>query len=163
MGLKNKDGVDMKEVWKDGVFTYLGTMTAGFPNMFMVFTPQGEYRVLLILLRTLTDLILAPTALTNGPTILECQVDFAIDAIKKLEAEGAKSLEPLHSAEVEWKERIGKENDSTLLKYTESWWTGGNIPGKKSEPLSYIGGVDKYEEDWRSAMAEWKGFQVVKA
>lgn len=43
MGLKNKDGVDIKEVWKDGVWTYLGMMTSGFPNMFMVFSPQGEF------------------------------------------------------------------------------------------------------------------------
>lgn len=33
MGLKNKDGVDLRELWKDGVFTYLGLTISGFPNM----------------------------------------------------------------------------------------------------------------------------------
>jgi cation diffusion facilitator CzcD-associated flavoprotein CzcO len=35
MGLKNKDGQDLREVWKDGIFTYLGLTMAGFPNCFM--------------------------------------------------------------------------------------------------------------------------------
>lgn len=32
MGLKNKDGVDIKEIWKDGLSTYLGLSIHGFPN-----------------------------------------------------------------------------------------------------------------------------------
>jgi cation diffusion facilitator CzcD-associated flavoprotein CzcO len=43
MGLKNKDGVDMKEVWNDGVLTYLGMTVHGFPNTFMVYSPQGIF------------------------------------------------------------------------------------------------------------------------
>lgn len=41
MGLKNKDGVDMKDLWKDGVWTYLGMLFNGFPNTFMVYSPHG--------------------------------------------------------------------------------------------------------------------------
>lgn len=52
MGLKNKDDVDMRDVWKDGVRTYMGIMMNGFPNAFIVYSPQ------------------APTALANGPTII---------------------------------------------------------------------------------------------
>lgn len=35
MGLKSKDGQDLRELWKDGVSTYLGLTIAGFPNLFM--------------------------------------------------------------------------------------------------------------------------------
>lgn len=35
MGLKNKDGVDLRELWKDGVFTHVAMAISGFPNMFM--------------------------------------------------------------------------------------------------------------------------------
>lgn len=52
MGLTSKDGKDIKEVWKDGVRTYLGMMFHGYPNTFMVYSPQ------------------APTALSNGPSII---------------------------------------------------------------------------------------------
>ncbi|EXJ87480.1 hypothetical protein A1O3_04440 [Capronia epimyces CBS 606.96] len=144
MGLKNKDGVDIKDVWKDGIWTYLGMMCSGFPNMFMTYSPQ------------------APTALSNGPTILECQVDFVVDSIAKLERENIKSIEPLHSAEVEWKQLITTMNDRTLFPFTSSWWTGGNIPGKKAEPMTYIGGIDNYEKQCRATMENWKGFAVVK-
>jgi cation diffusion facilitator CzcD-associated flavoprotein CzcO len=43
MGLKNKDGVDIKDVWQDGIRTYLGMTFNGFPNCFMVYTPHGPY------------------------------------------------------------------------------------------------------------------------
>lgn len=41
MGLRDTNGLDMKERWKDGVRTHLGMTCAGFPNMFMVYSPQG--------------------------------------------------------------------------------------------------------------------------
>lgn len=85
MGLKNKEGVDIKDVWASGVRTYLGMCMAGFPNAFMVYTPQ------------------APTALSNGPTIIECQTDWICDTIKALNAQGVKVLEARPDAEEEWK------------------------------------------------------------
>lgn len=42
MGLRGKDGIDMKERWKDGVWSYLGILAGGCPNMFMIYGPQGE-------------------------------------------------------------------------------------------------------------------------
>ena len=44
MGLKNKDGVDLKDYWSDGVKTYLGMMFNGFPNAFTCYTPHGKQR-----------------------------------------------------------------------------------------------------------------------
>ena len=48
----------------------------------------------------------------------------------------------------------------TLFPLTSSWWTGGNIPGKKAEPLTYIGGIDNYEKQCRATMDGWQGFEV---
>lgn len=42
MGLKNRDGKDIAEVWKDGIRTYLGMTFHGFPNAFMVYSPHGK-------------------------------------------------------------------------------------------------------------------------
>lgn len=120
MGLKNKEGVDIKELWGQGVRTYLGITMAGFPNLFMSYTPQ------------------APTALSNGPTIIEAQVEMAVDMIKKLEDEGAKSIEPTKEAEVEWKNTCDSMLPYTLFAHTDSWWNGSNIPGKKAENMTYI-------------------------
>lgn len=41
MGLRGKDGVDMKKRWQDGVWSYLGILAGGCPNMFMIYGPQG--------------------------------------------------------------------------------------------------------------------------
>jgi len=35
-----KDGVSLREHWKDGAYAYLGVTTAGFPNMFMLYGPN---------------------------------------------------------------------------------------------------------------------------
>lgn len=44
MGLKNKDGVDIKDVWRNGgIKSYLGMTFGGFPNCFMIYSPHGEY------------------------------------------------------------------------------------------------------------------------
>ena len=145
MGLKSKDGVPMEDSWRSGVHTYLGMLCHGFPNAFMVYSPQ------------------APTALSNGPTILECQVDFVVSVIAKLEKEHAKSIEPTESAEEEWREMIQATNKHTLFPLTSSWWTGGNIPGKKAESLTYILGIENYETQCRETLDGWKGFEVVKA
>ncbi|KAK6384742.1 hypothetical protein LTS17_002305 [Exophiala oligosperma] len=41
MGLKTKDGLDIQDVWKDGVRTYLGIFVKGLPNAFLLYSPQG--------------------------------------------------------------------------------------------------------------------------
>lgn len=41
-GLRGKDGVDMKQRWKDGVWTHLGRLVDGCPNMSMTYGPQGK-------------------------------------------------------------------------------------------------------------------------
>jgi len=42
MGLKSKDDVDIKDLWKDGVSTYLGIFVHGLPNAFVLYSPQGK-------------------------------------------------------------------------------------------------------------------------
>ncbi|KIX06716.1 uncharacterized protein Z518_04692 [Rhinocladiella mackenziei CBS 650.93] len=146
MGLKSRDGEDIKDLWsKTGISTYLGIMIRGFPNCFMVYSPQ------------------APTALSNGPTILECQVDWVVDAIEKLEKEGVKSIEPKQEAQDAWGEMITSMSQQTLFPLTNSWWTGGNIPGKKVQMLTYTRGIGEYEPQCRETLDSWKGFEVASA
>jgi hypothetical protein len=118
---------------------------SGFPNAFMVYTPQ------------------APTALSNGPTILEAQTTFICDTIKAINAIGAKSIEANPEAEDEWKAGMNAMSKRTLYPYTNSWWNGSNIPGKKAENMTYIGGINNYEAQCRATMEGWKGFTVVGA
>lgn len=147
MGLKSRNGTDLRDYWKGGIRSYLGTTTSGFPNAFMCYTP------------------LAPTALSNGTVIIEVQCDFAIAAIKKvLESEKQghkiKSIEPRPEAEDEWEAYVEAQNAQTLMPFTESWWTGANIPGKKSQMLTYLKGINAYEQEIQAKLEDWDGFDV---
>ncbi|KAL4928081.1 flavin-containing monooxygenase [Aspergillus undulatus] len=144
MNIRSKTGVDLKSIWAEGIRTYLGMLVSGFPNCFLSYSPH------------------APTALSNGPTILECQIDFVVDAIAKLEAEGLQTIEPTAEAEDEWRLKINEAAKDTLFAETDSWWTGANIPGKKKELLTYILGIDNYEAECRESLKDWKGFVVKK-
>jgi len=144
MGIKNKNGVDLKDEWKGGVHTYLGMTVAGFPNFFMSYTPQ------------------APTALSNGTTIIEAQIETIVDMIEKLESEGGVAIEPTVEAETQWRHMITEMAKFTLFPYTDSWWNSANIPGKQKETGNlYIGGIENYEKQCRATLDGWQGFDVV--
>lgn len=151
MGLKNREGVDIRDYWKHGIRAYLGTTFAGFPNAFMSYTPY------------------APTAVVNGTTIIEAQCDFACAAIQKIldsekqentDAHKIKSIEAMSQAEDEWAAYVEAQNAPTLFPLTASWWTGANIPGKKTQMLTYLKGLAEYEKEIRQRLDRLEGFEV---
>ncbi|TVY36538.1 Baeyer-Villiger monooxygenase [Lachnellula subtilissima] len=152
MNIHGRDGLTFQERWKDGVFTHLGLCSSGCPNLFMIYGPQGK-----LLLTTKP----APTAFTNGPPFIESQVDVLVDLIKKLQSEGIRSIEGQRSAEEQWKKAIQDANDQTLLPLTDSWYMGANIPGKPREQLNYLGGIEQYIRECRTALKTLEGFTVV--
>lgn len=147
MGLKNRDGVDIRDYWEDGIHSYMGMASSGFPNAFMCYTSM------------------APTALSNGTSMIEVQADFAAGAIKQVldsEKQGRKikSIEATREAEQEWGDYVEAQNAQTLMPFTGSWWTGANIPGKKQQQLTYLRGLWTYENEVMAKLDGWKGFDV---
>lgn len=61
----------------------------------------------------------APTSLSNGPTIIEAQVETIADMIAKLESEKVQTFEPQRSAEVEWKATLEAMSKHTLIPFTD--------------------------------------------
>ncbi|KAK4944026.1 hypothetical protein LTR10_016547 [Elasticomyces elasticus] len=145
IGLVDRDGVPLNEKWKTGTYTYLGLMIDRMPNMFMVYSPQ------------------APTSLSNGPPIIEIQIDWIAAAIKKMQEEGVKSIDPKFEASKKWREDIQSMNDKTLYPETNSWYMGANVPGKPREQLIYLEGVDEYNRVTTAALNRWDGFDVQEA
>ena len=101
--------------------------------------------------------------MSNGPPIIECQVDWIIDAIKKMREQHIKSIEAEQESANKWREDIQKSNSMTLFPLTNSWYMGANIPGKKREMLNYLGGLEMYENACRDALDNWDGFKLVNA
>ncbi|KAA8645396.1 hypothetical protein EYZ11_000413 [Aspergillus tanneri] len=142
MNIQGRNGANLNQIWKEGVRTYLGMTVHGFPNCFLSYSPH------------------APTPLSNGPTILQCQVDFIVDAITKMEKDNLRSIEPTVEAETQWRETILNAAEKTLFLETDSWWIAANIPGKKKEMLTYLGGINQYEKECRETLDKWTGFVV---
>ncbi|OHW96469.1 cyclopentanone-monooxygenase-like protein [Colletotrichum incanum] len=88
--------------WKEGVWTHLGPMTRGCPNMFMLYGPQ------------------APTALTNGPPFIEQEVEVTADFLTKLRKERVRSIEPRQSAKDHWKTIAMAAHEATLFRKCDS-------------------------------------------
>ncbi|ETN37238.1 uncharacterized protein HMPREF1541_08228 [Cyphellophora europaea CBS 101466] len=142
LNIEDTSGRLLQEKWKQATYTYLGLMIDGLPNAFLTYSPQ------------------APTSLANGPPIIEIQVDWIVDAIKKMRDEGIDTIVPRFEAAEKWREDIQEMNSKTLFPYTDSWYMGANIPGKPREQLIYLAGVDVYAKEVREALDGWKGFDV---
>ena len=104
-----------------------------------------------------------PTAFSNGPSCVEAQGNWIVDAIQKMEDENVKSINPTKDAEERWRKHVTELSDKTLFPGTASWYMGANIPGKPREQLNYAGGIPLYEEQCRKSLKAWDGFEVAAA
>lgn len=76
-----------------------------------------------------------PTAFSNGPSCVECQGDWIIDALAKLRKENISYLNATRDAEKAWNRKVTELSDKTLFPIADSWYMGANIPGKTREQL----------------------------
>ncbi|KAL4804497.1 hypothetical protein BDV18DRAFT_143283 [Aspergillus unguis] len=140
-GLRNTSGTTLAEEWdKNGVTLHLGMTRRGYPNMFFCYAVHG------------------PTALSNGPSGIEVQARWIVDAIRKIDETGLSYVEPTEEAEKTWKATVNMIADMTLFPKADSWYMGANIPGKRREMLNFPGGIPMYEDMARKALATWEGF-----
>ncbi|RDW80447.1 hypothetical protein BP5796_05145 [Coleophoma crateriformis] len=137
--IKGTDGVSLADKWSKGTWTNLGMTTAGFPNMFFLYGPQG------------------PTAFANGPTIVELQGDWIVRCIKYVHEHNHETIDATAEAEALWTKHVAELCDKTLFPGTDSWYMGANIPGKPRESLNYAGGIPRYVRECREK--EDKGYE----
>jgi cation diffusion facilitator CzcD-associated flavoprotein CzcO len=141
--IRGRDGVSLKDAWKEGAKTYLGMASHGFPNMFFTYGPQ------------------APTALCNGPTCAELQGDWILTVMNHTRQRGYSTVEVQEQAQQDWKELIWKLASASLLPTVDSWYMGTNVPGKSREPLIYLGGVPTYYRTLEKVAEKgYEGFTV---
>jgi cyclohexanone monooxygenase len=121
--IRGRGGEKLKEKWADGPRTYLGLMSAGFPNLFLVTGPQS------------------PSVISNMVVSIEQHVEWIADCIGRV---GDGVIEPLEQAENEWVEHSNMIAGFTVYPYAKSWYLGDNIPGKPRIFMAYLGGVPEY-------------------
>ncbi|MBU2534154.1 MAG: NAD(P)/FAD-dependent oxidoreductase, partial [Alphaproteobacteria bacterium] len=140
--IRGRDGRRLRQEWEAGPKTYLGMMSAGFPNIFMITGPQS------------------PSVLSNMMVSIEQHVDWMADCIAHMQDRGLVSVEPEPEAQEAWIEHSNEVAYKTLYPQAASWYMGANIPGKPRVFLPYIGGVGKYREKCDEiAAAGYEGFR----
>ncbi|MCJ1357504.1 MAG: hypothetical protein MMC33_007500 [Icmadophila ericetorum] len=101
-----------------------------------------------------------PTAFSNGPSCVEVQADWILDAIQKLKQDHIAFINPTKDAEESWRQTVKEISDKSLFPGTSSWYMGANVPGKPREQLNYAGGLPLYQKECRESLDGWKGFEV---
>ena len=129
MDIRGRGGMKLGEFWaSQGPLSYLGLAVAGFPNLFTVQGPGS------------------PSAATNFVAALEQHVDWIGDCIAYLHANGIRTIEALATAQQEWIDHATALVAPTVLVHPScnSWYNGGNVPGKKRMYMGYTGGIPEY-------------------
>ncbi len=126
--IRVEGGLSLREKWAAGPRTYLGLMTAGFPNLFMITGPGS------------------PPVKTNMVSSIEQHVNWIADCVQHLKENGIGRIEADQGTEDRWVEHVNEVAESTLYPRANSWYLGANIPGKPRVFMPYVAGLDKYRK-----------------
>ncbi len=124
--IRGIDGTSIADKWANGVLTYQGLASAGFPNLLFGYGPQS------------------PSGFCNGPTSAEFQGDHIVECLAYMREQGLSRIEATPEAEEAWRKECMDLVEPTLFPQADSWYMGANIPGKQREILMYTGGIPMY-------------------
>jgi len=119
--IRGRQGRTLGEKWNAGPRTYLGLMTAGFPNLFTVTGPGS------------------PSVLANMVPAIEQHVNWIADCMSDMRDAELASIEALVEAEDTWVDHVNEVANLTLYPGCNSWYLGANVPGKPRVFMPYIG------------------------
>ena len=146
MEITGRGGRSLREKWAAGPLTYLGLMTAGFPNMFMITGPGS------------------PSVLTNMIVSIEQHVDWIAACLAQLRSRNVATIEAAVEAEDAWVAHVREVGERTLYPQANSWYVGANIAGKPRVFMPYIGGFLVYKSKCDDIAAHgYAGFQLSPA
>ena len=144
--IKGRGGLALKEKWNAGPKTYLGLMSASFPNLFMITGPGS------------------PSVKSNMIMSIEQHVDLVLETLLSMRRKGLSVVEPELEAENKWVDHVQEVANKTLFPQANSWYMGANIPGKPRLFMPYIGGVGAYREICEEIVANnYRGFKFEKS
>ena len=140
--VRGRSGTALKDKWAAGPRSYLGLMSHGYPNFFVITGPGS------------------PSVLTNVIVAIEQHVEWISDCLAHMQRSGKSLIEPTLAAEDAWVDTVNEVASGTLFTQAKSWYMGANIEGKPRVFLPYIGGFGKYSELCREVVATgYRGFR----
>jgi cyclohexanone monooxygenase len=134
-------GPRLRDKWAHGPRSYLGLMTAGFPNLFMITGPGS------------------PSVKSNMIASIEQHVDWIADCLRHLDDKKIRQIEADEGAENSWVDHVNQVADATLYPQANSWYNGANIAGKPRVFMPYVAGLDRYRKICDEVAAnDYRGF-----
>ena len=144
--IRGRDGQTLNQKWAEGPKTYLGLMSVGFPNLFIITGPGS------------------PSVLSNMIVSIEQHVDWIADCIAFMRDRNLATMEAKQDAEDNWVAHVNEVAHTTLYPQANSWYMGANIPGKPQIFMPYIGGVGVYRQICNDVAAKgYEGFAMTRA
>ncbi len=144
--IKGRSGQTLNEKWEAGPRTYLGLMSEGFPNLFVITGPGS------------------PSVLSNMIVSIEQHVDWIADCLDYMRVNGLDCMEATRTAEDNWVAHVNDVAQGTLFPQANSWYMGANVPGKPRIFMPYIGGVGVYRQICSDVAAKgYEGFTMTEA
>jgi cyclohexanone monooxygenase len=144
--IRGRNGQTLNQKWAEGPKTYLGLMSAGFPNLFIITGPGS------------------PSVLSNMIVSIEQHVDWISNCLSHMRAQGYEAIEADKDAEEKWVAHVNEVAYTTLYPQANSWYMGANVPGKPRIFMPYIGGVGPYRKICDEVAAKgYEGFAMTGA
>jgi cyclohexanone monooxygenase len=141
--IRGRGGQTLNQKWAEGPRTYLGLMSTGFPNLFIITGPGS------------------PSVLSNMIVSIEQHVDWITDCLAYMRDHGLDTMEAKKDAEDKWVAHVNEVAYTTLYPQANSWYMGANIPGKPRIFMPYIGGVGPYRQICNDVAAKgYEGFAM---
>ena len=140
--IRGARGGTLREKWAGGPRTYLGLLTAGFPNLFLVTGPGS------------------PSVLSNMVPAIEQHVDWIADCVEWLRARGLARIDATRAAEDAWVAHTNDVANLTLYPTCNSWYLGANVPGKPRVFMPYLGFPPYVERCNEVAARGYEGFAL---
>jgi cation diffusion facilitator CzcD-associated flavoprotein CzcO len=122
-------GETLAQHWADGPRTYLGMMSAGFPNLLTIVGPHNA------------------STRCNIPRCIEQNVEWITGLMRHVTERGVTRFETTPEAEAEWSRHVEELASGLLYTLVDSWMTGinSNVEGRNvRRVLQYQGGAPQY-------------------
>jgi cyclohexanone monooxygenase len=141
--VRGRDGRSLREKWANGPRAYIGLVTAGFPNFFLITGPGS------------------PSVLSNMVVSIEQHVEWVAEAIDHMRSNGIAVMDADPKAEDDWVEHVQDVAQGTpwTAPSCNSWYLGANIEGKARVFMPYVGGVARYRATCAAVVEDgYRGF-----
>ncbi len=140
--IRGRGGETLADAWRDGPKTYLGSMIAGFPNLFLIAGPQS------------------PSTLANVIVANEQQVNWIGDAVRHLGDTGITAMEAKAEAQAAWVDEVNARGAASIYTKGANWYWGANIEGKSPAFLCFINFADYSAKCEAIAANGYQGFKL---